>query len=126
MVTPSWLVTGDFNEIAKPFEVRLDKALVDQGWQLRFPEAYAENLCRVYCDHCQVLIMSEGQPLRSQNRPFRFQVAWATHRDFEKVVRQTWGRGSPDVLKSLQEVQRDVSKFNQDLFGNIFQRKRQV
>lgn len=99
---------------------------MDQGWQLRFPEAYAENLCRVYCDHCQVLIMYEGQPLRSQNRPFRFQVAWATHRDFEKVVRQTWGRGSPDVLKSLQEVQRDVSKFNQDLFGNIFQRKRQV
>nr|KYP69620.1 hypothetical protein KK1_008819 [Cajanus cajan] len=65
---------------------RLDRAVCNVAWQAMFPEAYVENLCRVYSDHCPLLLRRDGSRDKSQDRPFRFQAAWATHKDFERIV----------------------------------------
>nr|KYP64025.1 Transposon TX1 uncharacterized [Cajanus cajan] len=103
---------------------RLDRAVCNVAWQAMFPEAYVENLCRVYSDHCPLLLRREGSRDKSQDRPFRFQAAWATHKDFERVVREAWCRSTPTLANGLQAVQVDAIKFNKEVFGNIFTRKK--
>nr|KYP50119.1 hypothetical protein KK1_028102 [Cajanus cajan] len=73
---------------------RLDRAMCDIPWQLTFPEAFVENLCRVYSDHCPILVRRNGRCSRWTDRPFHFQAAWATHRDFEPLVSNVWRRNS--------------------------------
>lgn len=51
---------------------KLEMALVDLSWYLAFLEAFAENLCRVYFDHCSVLIHCSGTKAMRGARPFRF------------------------------------------------------
>nr|KYP50120.1 hypothetical protein KK1_028103 [Cajanus cajan] len=66
--------------------------MCDIPWQLTFPEAFVENLCRVYSDHCPILVRRNGRCSRWTDRPFHFQAAWATHRDFEPLVSNVWRR----------------------------------
>nr|KYP31768.1 Transposon TX1 uncharacterized [Cajanus cajan] len=80
---------------------RLDRAMCNVAWQALFPEPYVENLCRVYSDHCPLLLRQEGSRDISHDRPFRFQATWATHKDFE-----------------------DAIQFNHEVFGNITTRKK--
>lgn len=84
---------------------KLEMALVDLSWYLAFLEAFAENLCRVYFDHCSVLIHCSGTKAMRGARPFRFQVVWSSHNQFESIVRHVWAKGSPNMLKGLKEVQ---------------------
>lgn len=57
---------------------RLDKALGDVSWRLRFPEAYVEHLARVYSNHCPVLVRCKISVHTHAERPFCFHVAWVT------------------------------------------------
>nr|KYP74693.1 hypothetical protein KK1_007380 [Cajanus cajan] len=97
---------------------RLDRAVCNIVWQAMFPEAYVENLCRVYFDHCPLLLRRDGSRDKSQDRPFGFQAAWATHRDFERIVREAWCRTTPTLANGLRAVREDATKFNREVFGN--------
>ncbi|MED6175577.1 hypothetical protein PIB30_079706 [Stylosanthes scabra] len=44
----------------------------------------------------------------------------------EKIVEEAWRKGSPCVVRGLKEVQYDATKFNKEVFGNIFVRKRKL
>nr|KYP38982.1 hypothetical protein KK1_039728 [Cajanus cajan] len=103
---------------------RLDRAVCNVAWQAMFPEAYVENLCRVYSDHCPLLLWRGGSGDKAQDRPFRFQAAWATHKGFEQIVREAWGRSTPTLANGLQAVRVDAIKFNKEVFGNIITRKK--
>nr|KYP40980.1 Transposon TX1 uncharacterized [Cajanus cajan] len=103
---------------------RLDCAVCNVAWQAMFPEAYVENLCRVYCDHCPLLLRREGSRDKAQDRPFQFEAAWATHKGFERIVREAWGRSTPTLANGLQAVRVDAIKFNKEVFGNIITRKK--
>nr|KYP39451.1 Putative ribonuclease H protein At1g65750 family [Cajanus cajan] len=103
---------------------RLDRAVCNVAWQAMFPEAYVENLCRVYSDHCPLLLRHEGSRDKSHDRPFRFQAAWATHKDFERIVREAWCHSTPTLANWLQAVRVDAIKFNKEVFGNIITRKK--
>ena len=56
--------------------VRLDRALANPDWRLRFPEATVCNLPRSYSDHCPMIIRPEGNlnliPRNNKKSPFRF------------------------------------------------------
>nr|KYP77120.1 hypothetical protein KK1_021391 [Cajanus cajan] len=80
---------------------RLDRAVCNVEWQAMFPEAYVENLCMVYSDHCPILLRRKGSRDKAQDRPFRFQAAWATHKGFERIVREAWGRSTPTLANGL-------------------------
>nr|KYP40468.1 Transposon TX1 uncharacterized [Cajanus cajan] len=103
---------------------RLDRVVCNVAWQAMFPEAYVENLCRVYSDHCPLLLRRDGSRDKSSDRPFRFQAAWATHKDFERIVREAWCRSTPTLANGLQAVRVDAIKFNKEVFGNILTRKK--
>nr|KYP75106.1 hypothetical protein KK1_007804 [Cajanus cajan] len=121
-VTLPWLVLGDFNEIllstecrggrfsmarASQFlEVLNECNLLDMGAKgLRFTWYRNQRgvvlAKRVYSDHYPLLLRREGSREKSQDRPFRFQAAWATHRDFEQIVREAWCRSTPTLANGL-------------------------
>ncbi|KAJ1420439.1 Endonuclease/exonuclease/phosphatase superfamily [Sesbania bispinosa] len=105
---------------------RLDRALADCSWRTAFQEAYLENLCRVYSDHCHLLLcVAKGHQIQ-QNRPFRYLDAWSYHQDYHQVVLNAWRSGRSNALDGLDRVRRDSVTFNKEVFGNIFQHKRRV
>nr|KYP37749.1 hypothetical protein KK1_041039 [Cajanus cajan] len=118
----TWIRVNKGTRMAK----RLDRALADSAWLVTFPEAYAEALCRVYFDHCPILVRSGGIKDNHRVRPFRFQAAWTSHKDYNQVVRKAWEKSSPNLCLSLKQVEKDSLKFNKEVFGNIFKRKSRV
>ncbi|XP_074277012.1 uncharacterized protein LOC141600668 [Silene latifolia] len=83
---------------------RLDRALCNSEWSTQFSEASVRHLPAFQSYHCPLLISPNGfAPLSSVQRPFRFQAAWMTHENFSEFIR-----------------------WNEDVFGNIFRKKREL
>lgn len=49
-----------------------------------------------------------------------------THPLFRNVVDIGWRKGTPDVVKSLIEVQKSAIIFNKEIFENVFVKKREL
>nr|KYP46578.1 Transposon TX1 uncharacterized [Cajanus cajan] len=114
------------NQLGSVLAKRLDRALCDTQWQTLFPNAFVENLCRVYSDHCPLLVRCGGLSETKKDRPFRFQAAWATHKGFKKIVKDAWIRSMPTLVNGLNTVRKEAIEFNRNVFGNIFLRKREI
>ncbi|XP_020218787.1 uncharacterized protein LOC109802010 [Cajanus cajan] len=114
------------NQLGFPLAKRLDRALCDTKWQTLFPNAFVENLCQVYSDHCPLLVRCGSLIETKKNRPFRFQAAWATHKGFEKIIKDAWKRSTPTLVNGLNTVWKEAIEFNRNVFGTIFSRKREI
>lgn len=105
---------------------RLDRGICDDRWRLRFPEATIEHLTRCQSDHNPLLLRCSNTTSSRQWRPFRFQAAWYTHKDYSGVVSEAWRQAQGDVVSALHNVSRDSLVFNNEIFGNIWEKKRQL
>ncbi|MCH86532.1 RNA-directed DNA polymerase (Reverse transcriptase), partial [Trifolium medium] len=105
---------------------RLDRSFCNYDWRLKFPEATVEHLVRKHSDHNPILLRCNNAMARHENRPFRFQAAWFTHSEYPDLVRNTWARNRNNIVCSLQNVARESTIFNKDVFGNIFARKKEL
>lgn len=111
------------NRIRTVFK-RLDRAVSDCDWRNSFPEAFVENPCRMHSDHNPMLLRCGGLPAFRGTRPFRFEAIWTSHQDSKKVVGEAWNKGNHAVMDGLDDVREDAVKFNEEVFGNVFRRKR--
>ncbi|XP_057426143.1 uncharacterized protein LOC130719539 [Lotus japonicus] len=105
---------------------RLDRAFGDISWRHNFPEAYVENLARVYSDHRPVLVRCHARVEDRSGRPFRFHAAWTTHPYFKPLVRETWMKPPPNLVGKLDNIRLASQEFNVNVFGNITRRKKRV
>ena len=107
-------------------EARLDRALCNGAWRVKFPEGVVRHLIQACSDHSPLLIATGGSP-NSINRtaPFRFQAAWMTHNQFEKLVKEKWMAGTP-ISTNLDNLATALSIWNREVFGNLYSRKRQL
>ena len=107
-------------------EARLDRALSNADWRLRFQEGTVRHLIRAGSNHSPLLI-SMG-PLKKPiqfNRPFRFQAAWVSHNQFEEFLTRKWHSLYPLML-NLRHLASDLTLWNKDVFGNLYARKRKL
>lgn len=102
---------------------RLDRGMSDYNWRTTFHEAFVENLVRQHSDHSPLLLRCKSIIPDKGARPFRFQVAWLSHKQFPPLVQNAWKKGNHIVPFSLNKVKEEALDFNQKIFGNIFQRK---
>ena len=56
-------------------------------------------------------------------RPFRFEMAWCTHNAFPELMDNTW-KNEAELSHNLNVFTKEVKKWNQSYFGNIFKIKR--
>lgn len=111
---------------ARPISKHLDRAFSDSDWRVQFPEAYVENLVRHHSDHCPMLLRCKAVIPDKHARPFRFRAAWLFHKDFPSIVQSAWIKGNHRVPISLDSVRKYALEFNENVFGNIFKRKRKL
>ena len=107
-----------------PMLKRLDRVVADFPWRLLFPNACVEALPRLHSDHCPLFLRCAGFPRPRGVRSFRFEAAWATHKDYCNVVDHAWSKEKGNVVDGLYRVRDDSIMFNKNVFGNIFRRKR--
>jgi len=58
-------------------------------------------------------------------RPFRFQVAWTKHSQFEGVVASEW-HSTGSIVPKTKQLALTLTKWNKEVFGNLFRRKRNL
>jgi endonuclease/exonuclease/phosphatase family metal-dependent hydrolase len=105
---------------------KLDRGLANMEWRLAFPEAFVEVLCRLHSDHNPLLLRFGGLPIVSGPRPFCFEAAWIDHADYSALVERAWTSSNHNTTTALNNVRQDSITFNQEVFGNIFKRKRHI
>ena len=89
-----------------------------------YPEATA-HLPRTFYDRCPVLVDLFRPPPNSSNRPFHFQTMWMLHPKFPKVVQGAWTE-STSLLEATLNFTIKAKKWNVDMFGNVFIKKKRV
>ncbi|XP_015934914.3 uncharacterized protein LOC107461000 [Arachis duranensis] len=104
---------------------RLDRALSNPLWRTKFQEAVVKVLPRTNSDHHPLLLMeNEGTDCRN-GRPFRFEAMWSMHPDFRPFLEKHWKEDSM-FIQNLNSLRKDLSKWNKEVFGNIFKTKRRL
>ncbi|XP_030958466.1 uncharacterized protein LOC115980342 [Quercus lobata] len=104
---------------------RIDLCFANPLWRVLYPEAAVTHLPRTYSDHHLVLIELWKPQTDRANRPFRFQSMWLLHPEFPRVVKEAWSEGG-SLHPATVEFTRKVRKWNSEVFGNLFARKRRV
>ncbi|CAN1760501.1 hypothetical protein LINPERHAP1_LOCUS7551 [Linum perenne] len=105
---------------------RLDRAVRNADWAVSFPEVVTRHLPRIGSDHHPILIhCPTGLVPHPSRRPFRFVAAWLEHESFSPTLRNAWKCNvtTPSTLKYLQV---NLRRWNKDIFGNIFKRKKHL
>ncbi|XP_031124242.1 uncharacterized protein LOC116026955 [Ipomoea triloba] len=69
---------------------RLDRALSSVEWRLNFPNAIVNHLPMINSDHSPLLISCIPRHEFNGERKFKFNMAWTTHVDFQRCVKEAW------------------------------------
>ncbi|KAF7823453.1 hypothetical protein G2W53_021597 [Senna tora] len=75
---------------------RLDRALANESWRIKFPEASIFRLPPLKSDHSPIFVRMRTAANNQSNGdiPFRFLVSWLLHEEFLNVVYNAWSSGA--------------------------------
>ena len=104
---------------------RLDRCFANPSWRMLYLETIVTHLPRTFSDHCLVLIKLLGSRTNTTNKPFHFHTMWLLHPQFPKVVEEAWS-GDRSLPSAIFEFTTRVKKWNFEVFGNLFARKRRL
>ncbi|XP_019160908.1 PREDICTED: uncharacterized protein LOC109157460 [Ipomoea nil] len=106
-------------------ESRLDRALCNLDWRMRFPDASVLHLPIVSSDHAPLLIRTMEMQNFTGPRSFKYNAAWFLHPNFSNIIKNNWN-AEYDLEHTKKELASKLQNWNRNSFGNIFQRKRRV
>jgi ribonuclease HI len=116
---------SNLREVRYLIQERLDRGFANTAWREAYPEASVHHLTRTHSDHCPVLVCLDKPPSLRLPRPFIFQPVWLSHPTFNVVVTDSW-----DIVLPLESnvigFTEAVMKWNRDVFGNIFWKKKNL
>ncbi|XP_061375835.1 uncharacterized protein LOC133317945, partial [Gastrolobium bilobum] len=112
---------------------RLNRACVNQSWNMSFPNRVISHLPFYNSDHRPILLW-DGQPNFSNGgaRPFRFLAAWLTHNSFSDLVKRCWAGGhnwkasSENFREKATSWHKDCYKEEEKLKNNLHSRLRGI
>ncbi|XP_019265527.1 PREDICTED: uncharacterized protein LOC109243087 [Nicotiana attenuata] len=104
---------------------RIDRCFANEGWIEQYPEASVLHFPRTHSDHCPLQINMVGPPNNKPSRPFRFESMWASHPSFPNIINRAFSNHST-LLQSTESFKILVTKWKQEVFGNIFHQKKRL
>lgn len=104
---------------------RLDRALGDIDWRVRFQKAGVKHLPMISSDHSPLLISTDGYKTDKRVPRFSFQVAWFTNKDLEEVVRNNWNRNLA-LTDNIHNLVPELKSWNDKVFGCIAKKKNRL
>ncbi|XP_070008720.1 uncharacterized protein [Nicotiana sylvestris] len=117
-----WLVFGDFN-IITDIDDRIDRALVSTEWLMTVVVTEVMIVNPGISDHTPLSIQLKEEVKRIP-KPFKFLNCLADHKDFLKVVANTWCRtiGKQhmiDIWWKLKAMKKELKQMNHKNFINV-------
>jgi hypothetical protein len=105
---------------------RLDRALCNDIWRLRFPEAIVKVLMRVeFADHHPLLICPYGTGTARHYNNFRFESAWLVDNAYDELVTNNWD-GNVDIHSNLSNLTTTLQNWNYNFFQRVIHKKREL
>lgn len=105
-------------------EERLDRALINLDWRLRFPDAVVHHLPHFKSDHRPLFIKFTSDKRRPVGRrPFRFEAAWMSHTQFKSFLGRCWKSNKLPWSIKVRSLQRSLREWNKRTFGDIYNKK---
>ncbi|CAN0906368.1 hypothetical protein LINGRAHAP2_LOCUS24211 [Linum grandiflorum] len=101
---------------------RLDRAISNTSWTLRFPQSKVLHLPRIKSDHRPLFITIYDDRPFSGPQPYRFIAGWLHHKDFRSFLESNWDVMAP-LSHQLQHLTPRLRKWNKHVFSNVFKRK---
>lgn len=126
----TWWNKQEGNPVGK----KLDRALVNETWMLKYPQSYAQFDTGGDSDHarCLVLLSDTREYVR---RPFKFFNFLVDHEQFIPTVKTVWDATEPihhsrSALSrfhhKLKTLKQELRALNRNNFGNITERTKQA
>ncbi|KAL9690014.1 hypothetical protein QQ045_010407 [Rhodiola kirilowii] len=103
-------------------EVRscVDRAVGDDLWLNKFPNASVEHLVSHHSDHCPLLFKLDGIS-GGQNKLFRFESMWMRDASLADIISKTWNPSvdSASMNDKLAFLSQNLKIWNIKCFGNV-------
>ncbi|KAA3466548.1 putative Transposon TX1 [Gossypium australe] len=140
-----WVLIGDFNSILDSSKRAGGASILKAGckwfheflfnnalWDLGASGAQftwcrdcsVRNLHRLKWDHRPILI-SLRTMTKKGTMPFRCLASWMLHENFNNLVNRNWNN-EMKVSDNLDHFQKVVERWNKNVYGNIFARKKKL
>lgn len=72
-----------------PSQARLDRALLSNGWERRFPNSGAHMIPRPVSDHVPICL-GMGERVSGRHRLFRFENWWLQYQEVGDPIKESW------------------------------------
>lgn len=103
---------------------RLDRALANNEWMLRFAESRVYHLSVTSSDHSPLWIRPKGLDLPRIAKPFRFEEMWLSDKGCTEVVEAVWSSQEgldPNVrvVQKIEKCGKELTHWSKLHFGNV-------
>lgn len=117
-----WMTWKRGNQETTFKSARLDRALGEGDWIMKFQNAKLRHLPMMHSDHSPLLLNTDGNQSIKRHYNFKFQAVWLVNNDLEQVVRDVWAPKNTfnDNIKNLIP---SLEEWNSSVFGNIRRKK---
>ncbi|CAM8995780.1 unnamed protein product [Rhodiola kirilowii] len=99
---------------------RLDRAVGDDLWVDRFPNAIIEHLISHRSDHCPLLLSFDGNT-QSHHKLFRFESMWMRDASLVDMIKDSWTPNNTSISLNhkLADLSQHLKSWNKRNFGNV-------
>lgn len=101
---------------------RLDRALGDGDWIMRFQNASMQHLPMVHSDHSPLLMKTNGKTGDRHNQCFKFQAAWLSNEGLEQTIRDKWNPNGK-LRENIRTIIPALEYWSKHVFGSIRRKK---
>jgi hypothetical protein len=111
------------NEQADAIKVKLDRALMNEGWENEHPNCVLQALPSDLSDHCPLLLSTDA--MFTPPRHFRFENYWMGLDGFEETVTRSWTQGTscsdPFLIMhcKMTRLSRELKRWNSQVVGDM-------
>ena len=78
----------------------------------------------VTSDHALLLLELDAGTHEQVQRPFRYELMWESHENFQDTIISGWGAGPPctsvaELGQKMKDLANDLQRWSRDTFGSV-------